>query len=390
MIPIKRNLTLFRFYYFFWRFKPLAALMIIYFAKILDSYAATMAVFSILNISYALAKIPSGFISDKIGRKPVLLLANILMTSAFLALALSGQYETKWLLYLFALTCGCGEALSAGTIEAMMFETAEDLKQSHNFKILYSKSMYYDQLGCAFGAFCAMTITYFLPLQFVAWLSVLPPFMQLIVSYFFIEPLAKRKKISLSVKDISTVLRQFIQNRQLAFYTLADIYFSTLGDISHRFEGLYFKTFTSEWVISLAKVLKHVFGMIGFAIIPAISKISRPYMFFGSIFCNLFVRTIALILNNFCVPFVHMFINFFYATASTAKTDILQHEFLPKYRASSQAIIQFIKATYMSGTMCLVGIFADVYGIYMTMILLVILRVLGLSLVYVWRKYSSL
>lgn len=390
MIPIKRNLTLFRFYYFFWRFKPLAALMIIYFAKTLGSYAAAMAVFSIINISYAFIKVPSGFISDKIGRKPILLLANILMTSSFLLLALSGEYETKWLLYLFALMCGCGEALSAGTIEAMMFETMEDLKQSHNFKILYSKSMYYDQLGCAFGAFCAMTITYFLPLQFVAWLSVLPPFMQLIVSYFFIEPLAKRKKVSLSLKNVFVVLRQFIQNKKLAFYTLADIYFSTLGDISHRFEGIYFKTFTSEWVISLAKVLKHVFGMVGFAIIPVIKRFSRPHIFFGSIICNVLVRTIALILNNFCVPFVHMFINFFYATASTAKTDILQHEFLPEYRASSQAIIQFIKSIYMSGMMFLVGIFADIYGIYMTMIFLVALRLLGLSFVYIWHKYASL
>ena len=384
---LKRNILLFKFYYFFWRFKPLATLMIVYFSQIMQSYALATAVFAIFNISYAIMKIPSGLISDKIGRKPVIIVANTFLFLSFLILAFSGQFNIKCLLYIFSVLWGIGEALSAGTVEALMYETTQSLKQSDKFYVVYSKSMFFDQLGCAFGAFCAMVITYYLPLQFVAWLAVFPSFMQFFISFLFVNPKIKKKNISISMKYVFIALKQFKNNKCLLFYALADIYFSTLGDISHRMESAYFKLITSDWIISLARMLKHFWGMFGFAFISYIGKFSKVKIFFGSIICNVVIRMVALVFNNIYTPFIHMVINFFYATASTAKTDILQNEYLVEYRATTQAIIQFIKGIYMAVTMMLLGVFADIYGIYLTMILLVILRLFGLLGAYVLRKY---
>lgn len=378
---MQRNILLFKLYYFFWRFKPFATLMIVYFSQIMQSYATATAIFAIFNISYAVMKIPGGLISDKIGRKYVIVTSNLIMTTAFCLLALSGQFEIRWLLYLFALLWGCGEALSDGTIDALVYETSQSLNRSDKFYLIYSKSMCFSQLGCAFGALWAMVITYFLPLQFLAWFSIFPPFMQLIVSCFFEEPDTKRT-ISFSLTDIKSALKQFKNNKKLIFYTLTNIYFSTLGDISHRIESAYFKLFTSDWVISMVRVFKHLWGMVGFTFVSRLRFFSDMQNYFGSIIGNIFVRTTALIFNNFYTPFIHMFINFFYATALTTITDVMQHEYLPKYRATTQAVINFVKGLYMAGLMLLLGIFADIYGIYCTMILLVILRLLGLFLAY--------
>lgn len=378
---MQKNILLFKLYYFFWRFKPFATLMIVYFSQIMQSYATATAIFAIFNISYAVMKIPGGLISDKIGRKYVIVTSNLIMTTAFCLLALSGQFEIRWLLYLFALLWGCGEALSDGTIDALVYETSQSLNRSDKFYLIYSKSMCFSQLGCAFGALWAMVITYFLPLQFLAWFSIFPPFMQLIVSCFFEEPDTKRT-ISFSLTDIKSALKQFKNNKKLIFYTLTNIYFSTLGDISHRIESAYFKLFTSDWVISMVRVFKHLWGMIGFTFVSRLRFFSDMQNYFGSIIGNIFVRTTALIFNNFYTPFIHMFINFFYATALTTITDVMQHEYLPKYRATTQAVINFVKGLYMAGLMLLLGIFADIYGIYWTMILLVILRLLGLFLAY--------
>lgn len=383
---LQRNVFLFKFYYFFWRFKPLEVLLIVYLSQVLKSYAMATAVYAIFNISYAVAKIPSGLISDKIGRKSVIIAANILMTMAFCLLALSGQIGVSWLLFAFALLWGCGEALSAGTIEAMIYETSQSLGRKDKFYTIYSKSMFFDQLGCAFGAFCAMAVTYFMPLQVVAWLSVFPPFMQLIVACFFVEPQVEKKAIAFSLGNIADAFGQFKKNKTLCLYALFDVYFSTLGDISHRLESAYFKLFTSNWVISLARVLKHFWGMMGFAFVARLNVFLKVKMFFSSIICNVFVRTLAIAFNNVCSPFIHMFINFFYATGITAKADIMQNEYLPEYRATSEAIIQFIKGIYMSVVMLLLGIIADMQGIYFVMILLVILRIIGLAVAYVLRK----
>lgn len=387
---IKRNLYIFKLYYFWWRFKPLTALMTIYFTQIMKSYSAAMAVFAIFNIVYALAKIPSGLLSDKHGRKPILISANIIISLAFIILALAGQFEIKYFLYLFAFLWGIGEALSVGTIDALMYETAKNLKQYNHFRSIYAKSMYYDQLGCAFGAACSAFVTYSWPLQFVAWISIVPPLALLIISCFFVEPKIRKKRISITTSDLVSALKQFSKNKTLTLYSIYDIYFSTLGDISHRFESVYFKLFTTNWVISLARVLKHFCGMIGFACIPYVKHISNTKLYFGSIFCNVCVRTLAVIANNICSPFIHMFINFFYATAATAKTDILQKEFSSEYRATTQSIIQFIKGIYMSIFMYLIGFIADTYGIYIAMLSLIILRIIGFIAVYFTRKFYKI
>ena len=191
---IKKNINVFKFYYFFWRFKPLAALMIIYFSKITHSYSMGMGVFSVFYISYAISKIPSGIISDKIGRKLIIVLGSFLLFIAFLILALAGHFNAKYLLFIFAFLWGVSESLIAGTTDALMFETMEELKKSNNFRILYSKSMLSDQLGCAFGALTAMIVTYYYSIQHVAWFSIIPSFAQLITSLYFIEPQIRLKK----------------------------------------------------------------------------------------------------------------------------------------------------------------------------------------------------
>ena len=131
---ITKNINTFRLYYFFWRFKPLAVLMIVYLSQITQSYSLAMGVFSVFNISYALTKIPSGIISDKIGRKPIITLGSFLLTLAFFILSLAGLCNQKYLLFIFALLWGIGEALIAGTIDALMFETMQELKKTDNFK----------------------------------------------------------------------------------------------------------------------------------------------------------------------------------------------------------------------------------------------------------------
>ena len=94
---IEKNIKIFKWYYFFWRFKPLAVMMIIYFSQITASYTQAMAIFAINNLAYAFFKIPGGFFSDQIGRKPIILLGSILIAISFLpfrdSLILNGFYS---------------------------------------------------------------------------------------------------------------------------------------------------------------------------------------------------------------------------------------------------------------------------------------------------------
>lgn len=65
----KKNIYLIGILNFLMEFKLYGAIEILYFQKISGSIIKSMSVFSIVMISSALLEIPTGILSDKIGRK---------------------------------------------------------------------------------------------------------------------------------------------------------------------------------------------------------------------------------------------------------------------------------------------------------------------------------
>ncbi len=387
---IKRNIILLKWYYFFWRFRPLSALLMIYFYQITQSYATAAGVFSIFNIAYSIVKIPGGLLSDEFGRRKIIIIAGIFLVISFILMALAGNINLVWILYLSSVLWGTSEALLSGATEALMFETTEELKIKNGFKGLYAKSMFSDQTGCAFGALFATCFLSMFSLRWLAWFSVLPSLCQLGLSLFIVEPKKTQKKISMK-SNLFLSLKEIWHNKKLRFYVGADILFSTLGDTSHRFEVVYFQTLVSDWIITLTRFLKHICGMLGSLLTPLLNKLSSPKIYFGSITINLFIRISGVMLNNICTPFVNAFINFFYVTASSAKADILQNLFSSESRATSRSIILFIKGLLMALVMFLVGIFSDMYGPRMVMVLFILIRVLILGIIcFMAKKHLNL
>ena len=78
-------LAVFNFLTDFDLFAPVA---IIYFAKVVGSYAAAMSIFSIYMITAALFEVPTGIVSDKVGRRRTIILGSIasLLSALFLSL----------------------------------------------------------------------------------------------------------------------------------------------------------------------------------------------------------------------------------------------------------------------------------------------------------------
>ena len=67
-----------------------------------------------------LAEIPSGYISDRLGRKHTMLCAFVAMACAYLCAALAPH--CLWLLVLFQILKGVGSALFSGTDMALLYE----------------------------------------------------------------------------------------------------------------------------------------------------------------------------------------------------------------------------------------------------------------------------
>ena len=361
---IRRNLLLFKLDNFLGGLWPLSALSIVYFEQITASYALAMAVFSLSSLVTTFMEIPVGIFSDKVGRRKTLICSPILVFLTFLFWALAGQFSCIEFLFLGAFFWGTSAAIASGTADALVYETMEELKKQGDFNVQYAKNGGWNQVGLALSAISAGVVTYFFSLQVLAWVSLFPSLIHIIVVYFFVEP--KRNRVDQRVTSFKHFLisfRRLKRNKRLRF---------------------------SDWLINMARFLKQICGIIGFFVVPYIRKIGMIKLFFFSMFGNVFVRVLGVVLSTVLTPFIMSMVNLFYGIGRTANADIMQKEFSPHQRATMQSIISFLSGILLAIVMVVFGFIGDVFGPTIAIILAISVKALTMiiSLCLIKKVYK--
>lgn len=139
---IEKNVLLLGVLNFLMEFKLYGAIAILYFTSITNSITLGMSIFSIAMLSTAILEIPTGAISDKIGRKPTIILGTVVSFLYVLLYAIGNQY---YILALGAIFEGLERALFSGNNEALLYDTLKQLKKEEQYHKYLGKtnSMYY-------------------------------------------------------------------------------------------------------------------------------------------------------------------------------------------------------------------------------------------------------
>lgn len=387
---IQRNIKLFKIDAFLGGSWPLYALAILYFEQITHSYALAMLVWSISSLTQTFMEVPTGILSDKIGRRKTLILSAHSVLTAILLWALAGQLECMWLLFIGAFFWGLSNSLLSGTLDALMYETMEELNQKENFPIFYAQTNFWNQFGLAVSTLLAAFITYFFSLQTLAWLSLFTMIGQLITAYLFVEPkrIAEQKRTT-SIAHFIIAFRRLWRNKRLRFYAWFTLMNESIGKAYEQIETAYFQTLIKEWLINVMRFIKLISGMIGFAVAPYVKGFGSVKLFFTSVSLNEILKIIGVILNNTVAPFIMSLVNFCWGISTTAKTDILQQEFSPNQRATMQSIIEVFKGIMTAIVMYLFGVLADISGPQMAIVGTITIKVLLLlsSSIILKRKH---
>lgn len=111
--------------------------LVVYFLKSGLSAAEIGLVFSIGVFASFFLELPSGYISDKIGHRPAIILCFLMKSLAMLCY-LGGTF---WWFVLAEILFVGGGALWSGTGEAFLYETVKDLNRMDDFEKLYGRSM---------------------------------------------------------------------------------------------------------------------------------------------------------------------------------------------------------------------------------------------------------
>ena len=388
-MKIRRNIFLFKLYFLFSSMWPLAALAIVFFQKITGSYAFALGVFSIANIVQSIAEIPTGIISDRIGRKKTMLVSSILIAVAFTMFAFAGTFSQKYLLIVGALVWAVADAFASGTDDAFMYETMEDIGEPDKYDILYARSKTFGQIGLGVGALVAAVITYFYSLNVLAWASVAFSIVPIFVTMGFVEPRTHNGEDCTSFKHFVAAIKAFVQNKKLRILATIQMLNHGISFAGHRFEGAYFNMLVPTWAVNIARVIKQTCGAISFSIAPWFRRFGFYKILVASTLGMMFIKLTAVILNNFATPFIQSCVNLGYGTASTAESALLQQELSPKQRATMGSIVSLLGGIMSAVIFWVVGIIADTTSVYFAIIML-ILSNLFISGGYYWmlKKYK--
>ena len=357
---MNRNIRLFYVHNFLTDFQFHAAFLVIFFAQITGSYAQAMIVLSVLTISSALLEIPTGILSDKIGRKWTIVLGSLFSSLGVFCYAAAHDAP---LLYLGAFLNGLSCCLFSGNNDALLFETLKSEGKENKFHHYLGKTNSMFQLALATSALTSSVIVD-QGLRLVFMLGVVPQIMALFVSLFFFEPRIHEKEKQHSLSHLITSIKIIRRNPRLLLLMFAQAISHGANESNFQFKTVFVEKLWPIWAVGLYRSLNHGLSFFGFwfsgSLIDRFKEsrllIFREFYWFTS-------QIIAVFIANVISPLLILSGAFLFGPGNVARDHLLQKEFTNEQRATMGSVVSFTGSVVFAIVSVGIGLVADQFGV---------------------------
>jgi len=377
------NIKILTWFNFFTDFKLYSPVAIIYFTLVSGSFALGMSVFSIAMIASALFEIPTGVISDRMGRRKTLILGAIAAVFCSVFYALGGSF---WILAIGALFEGVSRSFYSGNNDALLHDSLEESNQQQDYAEFLGKTSSMFQMALAVSAVLGGIIaSWSFPL--IMWLSVIPQTVCLLLAFSIQEPNKFSAMSGNIFQHLRESLRKFRKNKKLRLLTLSHIVGYGFGEAGFQFQSAFYNSIWPVWAIGFAKTLSYLFATISFRISGRLIKR------FGGIevilvdnFYNRIVNITATLFPTILSPVMMSSTSIFHGLTSVAKSTLLQKEFTNEQRATMGSLNSFAGSIFFGLVAVSLGLVADRLTPAKALFLLQIFQI-GNLLIY-WKLFK--
>jgi len=263
------NIKLLTWFNFFLDFRLYAPVAIIYFAKISGSYTLGLGVFSVEMISSSIFEIPTGLLSDYIGRKKTVVFGVI---AGLIAVVLYAIGLNFWILALGSIFGGLSRSLYSGNNSALLHESLRESHQEKEYAKYSGKTNSMFQVALAVSALFG-SIVAFWSFPLVMWLSVIPQFLCLFISLKLINPKLSDNKSDVAISiHLKESLKNVLNNHKLKMISIATILDRGIGETIYQFQSAFISTIWPVWAIGISKMISNIFAAFGMRISDRLSK----------------------------------------------------------------------------------------------------------------------
>lgn len=372
---IKQNIPLLAWFNFFTDFVLFAPVAIIYFAQVTGSYAFGMSIFSAAYVSSALFEVPTGVISDLVGRKKTAMLGALSAVLCVILYAVGGSYAV---LFIGALFQGMSRAFYSGNNDALLHDTLRDVGKKDEYAEYLGKTSAMFQVALAISAIVGSLLAA-KSFAVVMWLSVIPQACAFIISLFLVEPKSETRADANIFAHLGESIKQFQGNARLRALTMASVFRFSLGETSFFLRSAFVHTLWPLWAIGISYAISNVGAAASFFFSGKIIKKygSRTVLVF-EIVSNRIVNLLALVFPTIVSPALMASSSLTFGVGMVTIDALMQKEFTDRQRATMSSLATFAGSIAFGIFSIVLGAVADRYGVRVALIVAHILLLVPL------------
>jgi MFS family permease len=365
-MPVARNLRLLMWFCFWGDFRPYAPIAIIYFAQISGSFALGMSIFAVTRLAQSLLEVPTGVLSDKVGRKHTVVYGAAAGVFALIFYAIGGTYLA---LFVGAVFEGLGRAFYSGNNDALLHDTLAEMGQRERFAEYLGKTSSMYQTALAISAVIGSLIAAF-SFQVALWLSVVPMVLAFVVSLMLVEPQAFTRQSGNVYAHLATAYRNFAKNPRLRTLSLASITSYAISESTWLIRSAFIEKLWPVWAIGIAQLIANAGAAISFYFSGRIiRRFGELRILVGGKVATEATNLFSLLIPTVFSPALMALNSVFFGVTIVATGDLLQREFSDEQRATMGSLNSFVGSIVLAAYSFLLGAMADRIGVIQALVL---------------------
>ena len=367
-----RNITLLYWFNFFTDFRLYAPIAIIYFTKVTGSYALGMSIFSIIFVTSAIFEIPTGILSDYVGRKKTVMFGAITAVIYSILYALSGSFL---ILALGAMFEGLSRAFYSGNNEALLYDSLQEVHEEEKYDEYLGKVSSMFQVALAIsGVIGGLLASWSFAL--IMWISVISQIICLYLSTQLREPKNLSSKTGNIYKHIEEAMRGFMTKKKLRLLSISSIISFGIGEASYQFQSAFYNSLWPIWAVGVAKTLSNIGATISFRYSGAINRKfgTIKVLLLSSIFRKS-INIIAVSIPTFFSPILMATTSLTYGVTTVAERALMQREFTYHQRATMGSLNAFAWSIFFGIVAFCMGKVADIISPAYALLIFMILSI---------------
>lgn len=377
---VARNIRLLYWFCFWGDFRPYAPIAILYFSQISGSYALGMSIFAATRLAQSLLEVPTGILSDKVGRKYTVVFGAAAGVFALTFYAIGGTYLV---LLTGAIFEGLGRAFYSGNNEALLYDTLAEMGQREQYAEFLGKTSSMYQLALAISAVIGSLIAAF-SFSAVLWLSVIPMALALVVSLMLVEPQAFTRTNSHVYAHLATAFHNFRRNPRLRTLSVASITSYAIAESSWLFRSAFIEKLWPVWALGIAQLIANATASLSFYFAGRIIRRFGEFrLLVGGMSISEAINVFSLLTATVLSPALMALNSVFFGVNTVAINSLIQREFTDQQRATMGSLNSFVGSIVLSGFSFLLGAMADRIGVIPALVIASLLSLIPMSMY--WR-----